>query len=198
MGYTIVKSIKICMKTKSVYITGACNNVYPRTYTKRKCEYYSDILKIEGRECLDRELCLDYWEGNMQGTKNIYDRSMYHARLEFPWQIVGVDGEVREWHDREEYENYVKNTIYPYFENYKNRDKTKIILKKITGSNEGYYLHKCNKKSDFLSKNIKQAKVFTGAKDAAFYVKGIPCSSELVIHSPNDVKEYWKWEAVKI
>lgn len=47
MSHTIIKNIRIA--DNSVIITGASNNVYPRTYYTEEAQYYSDFVQREKR-----------------------------------------------------------------------------------------------------------------------------------------------------
>src|SRR3990167_5496526 len=74
MSYEVIKQIKI--KDNKVFITGASNNVYPRTPHESECISLSEVLQKEGREKVDIEILEEYESGNFQGGKNKYTRAL--------------------------------------------------------------------------------------------------------------------------
>jgi len=70
MSYHIIKSIKVDEKEGKVYITGADNNVRPRTPHRWECTSLSQILVEQGREAVDLEILEAYESGDFQGGNN--------------------------------------------------------------------------------------------------------------------------------
>jgi len=95
MSYEIVKKIRIDDNNK-VYITGASNNVYPRTPEEWHCSYYDNF---PDRKSIDIDILKAYESGSFQaGTKNKYTkalkilRHMQEYKL-FDWKASGDDYE---------------------------------------------------------------------------------------------------------
>lgn len=92
MSYHIVQKIEINKKDKKVYITGADNNVYPRTPSKWACTYYDVMMKNEDFGKVERDILDAYTKGNFQaGRKNKYTRALKVLRnmpeyLKFDWK----------------------------------------------------------------------------------------------------------------
>ena len=77
MSYEIVRSVKIDKKNNKVFITGASNNVTPKTYTKWNCSTISHILETKGEVAAIKEILEAYWDGQFQpGGINYYSKSM--------------------------------------------------------------------------------------------------------------------------
>lgn len=72
MSYSIVKSISV--NGGKVYLTSACNNVYPRTYQRWEATYFTKILQDGGMEALNNALFENFFNGNMQGDSTIYGK----------------------------------------------------------------------------------------------------------------------------
>lgn len=102
MSHEIVKSIKI--KDNKVFLTSACNNVFPRTPHEWECSPLSKLLQEKGKKALDIAIFEDYENGNMQaGGKNKYTRALEVLRhlpeyKAFDWRV-----------NRDEYEKNQKN-----------------------------------------------------------------------------------------
>jgi hypothetical protein len=76
MSYTIVKSIKIDEKNGKVFLTGACNNVSPKSFYKEESKYFSKMLQEKGREEVELYLLLEYENGNLQRGTNKYTKAL--------------------------------------------------------------------------------------------------------------------------
>lgn len=62
MSHTIIKSIRIT--DNSVIITGASNNVFPRTYYTEEAQNYSKILLTEGKTAVEKWILKEYFKGH--------------------------------------------------------------------------------------------------------------------------------------
>lgn len=110
MSHTIIKSIRIT--NNSVIITGASNNVYPRTYYTEEAQYFSDVLRTEGKTALEKLILQQYFEGNFKGNDKYsfaVNRCLLHEKL----------SRQEEWDkcDNKEYENKLLNKFHYYLKN---------------------------------------------------------------------------------
>jgi len=76
MSYEKVRSIKIDEKNSNVFITSACNNVRPLSYSKWECESLSDILKGKGKRAVEIEILKEFEEGNFQGGGSKWENAL--------------------------------------------------------------------------------------------------------------------------
>lgn len=75
MSYDIVKKVEIT--DNKVYLTSACNNVYPHTFERWFCASLTEILVNQGREAFDIEVFKQYENGNFHGRGvNKYTRAL--------------------------------------------------------------------------------------------------------------------------
>jgi len=87
MSYEIVRSIKLDKKNKKVYVTGASNNVTPRTYMKWETPSLTEIFEKQGEVAVIKEILDAYYSGNFQpGNQNHYSKSLALLdRSKFNW-----------------------------------------------------------------------------------------------------------------
>lgn len=76
MSYHVVKQITVNEADGKVFITGADNNVYPRTPHKWECTSLSKILAEHGREAVDLEIFKAYESGDFHGGSNKWQRAL--------------------------------------------------------------------------------------------------------------------------
>jgi len=94
MSYEIIKKIRI--KDKKVLITGASNNVYPRTFEECESYFLSKILQEQGQQALDIEILNAYEEGNFQRGSNKWTRAWHILKhmpeyKDFNWRLEGLE-----------------------------------------------------------------------------------------------------------
>ena len=110
MSHTIIKSIRITKS--SVIITGASDNVYPRTYSTEEAGYYSETLRTEGKVAVEKLILKQYFEGNFKGSGKYsfaVFRCLFHEKLE----------RQAEWDKCKnlEYQNELLNKFHYYLKN---------------------------------------------------------------------------------
>lgn len=132
MSHTIIKSIRITYN--SVIITGASNNVTPRTYYTEEAQYYSNILCKEGRTAVEKLILKEYFYGNFKGSDKYsfaVNRCLFHEKLD----------RQEEWDKckNKEYENELLNKFHHYLKNTPQKQfcairhiKTGRFLKSVT------------------------------------------------------------------
>lgn len=151
MSYEIVKSIGI--HEGKCFITSSSNNVYPHTFSKWECTPLTKIFQEQGKEAWEKAVLLDYWEGNMQGTRNNFDNANQDFRRKFPqynWDYPNKDEVVQKL-----YEHYLK---------FKNREKFECVIKST--EREDYFVYKVSKRSLSLIQSIDRARHYKSIEDA--------------------------------
>lgn len=101
MSYHVIKSIGVNEDDGKVFITGADNNVYPRTPHQWECTSLSKILVEQGREAVDLEIFKAYESGEFQCGTNKWTRALKSLRAspeykDFDWREKYEPFEVRE------------------------------------------------------------------------------------------------------
>lgn len=150
MSYEKIRSINIDEKEGKVFITGACNNVRPLTYSKEEYPSFSRILQEDGQEAVEIALLKTYEEGSFQQGINKYTRAIKVLRYvfrdeykKFNWRNHNSIYESEEWKKEKElrksqdFKDLLRKAL-----NYK-LSKDKFILSKIYTGNQRVYLRKC-------------------------------------------------------
>lgn len=170
MSYYLVRSIKIDKKTKRIFITCAENNVRPHTFRTVESVSLSKIYQEKGLEEAEKEILLEYWNGNFQRSDNNYQKSqILNGRS---WDFI--DG--KDEKDSEERIRILKDYLYSNYTLYCNRDKTETIIKsKATG----YFCFKRSCKGTAAINDINKAKVFKGVLEARAWLLSVFKESEI-------------------
>ena len=161
MSYAIVKSIKI--QEGKVFLHSTANNVSPYDWRTWECTYFSEILKNQGQEGLDKAILLSYWEGNLQKSNNNYQKSVdTFDRTIYNWDFTSVYSDEFKSITRESAQSIckerteeVKQKLYEHYINFKNRKKEKWFIKY-----QNQYLCKITSRSFKFSPNRNNAKIF--------------------------------------
>lgn len=80
MSHLKLKNVSINVKTNKVFITGYENNVYPKIASKYESEMFSEILKNNGVEAVEREIFEAFVQGNFQGKSTFYGKIYYLSK----------------------------------------------------------------------------------------------------------------------
>ena len=170
MSYEIVKGIQF-RDSSEVWIKSACNNLYPRHFGWWHCKSLTKVLREKGKVEAEKEILLQYWNGNFQGTNNLYDRSVQYFRPIMPhtWTNVGETlGEVK-WGTKIEYTyDDLKSVLYDNYVNYRGRPKGNFYIRK-----DSWFVRKITKKHIQYATTIDRAKRFCSYKDAKIFSREI-------------------------
>lgn len=153
MSYEIVKTIKINQKDSEVHIKSATSNVYPKDYRWWHSSSLSKILKEEGMIALQKELLLQYYEGNFQKSNNDYEKSLISLDRETIY--FGCDVANKE---------DIKKILLKNYIDFTNRKKGKFVV--FNTVREKYVSRFCSK-GCYLTEDQEDAKVFPSKEDAA-------------------------------
>lgn len=94
MSYDIIKSISV--KNNQIFVTSACSNVFPKTYSRGMSPSLTEILAEEGREQLDSVILKEFRNGNFQGMSTLYAKAL-HWQANQPKKGVHIaDGDLLE------------------------------------------------------------------------------------------------------
>lgn len=170
MSYEIIKKIQI--HDNKVYVTGASNNVYPRTPKEWECHMISKILQEKGQEEAEIEILRAYEEGNFQGGNNKYTRAL-QVLVHLPeYKRFDWRGDFKYAHaNKKNFENEYKEVLKKALNT--RLPKEKYIITKFNGAGQKlYFLHR--KRSHFCTWSIDKldAKLFNFSDDAEFTKKG--------------------------
>jgi len=86
MSHYKIKSIGI--KDNKVFLTGACNNIIPITYSRSEAPSLTQILVEQGRSALDVLILKEFQNGNFQGYGSPYGKAIIWRGLQ---ENKGVD-----------------------------------------------------------------------------------------------------------
>lgn len=151
MSYAIVKAIKIDEVKKEVWIKSDSSNVYPKIYTWWHCVSLSKILAENGLVEVQKEILLQYYNGNFQRTDNNYEKS-----------LILLDRDKFYW-GRDVAEEKIKKVLYENYITFCNRKKSNfIIFNKI----REYYVSKFYKNGCYLVPDKADAKIFKSKEEA--------------------------------
>lgn len=76
MSYYKIKSININIKSKKVFITGACSSLRPLTYTKSHQPCFDKYFDDGGVEAIQKEILFEFFSRNFQGESTNYGKCM--------------------------------------------------------------------------------------------------------------------------
>ncbi|OGP24993.1 MAG: hypothetical protein A2X99_02300 [Deltaproteobacteria bacterium GWB2_55_19] len=163
MSYHIIKSIKVDEKEGKVYITGADNNVRPRTPHRWECTSLSQILVEQGREAVDLEILEAYESGDFQGGNNKWTRALVVLRrmpeyAQFNWRGEPYD-EITERRKTPAFKAILKKALETKL------PKAKFIITKSTNMGTKVYLKKLTARHVFWSPVREKAKIFRFIED---------------------------------
>jgi hypothetical protein len=124
MSITIIKSIKIDIKNKKVFITSGCNNIVPRYYTHNHCPYYDKFFDKEGGiEEIKKDILFSFFSGSFNGLLTNYGKAISTFKYE------GDSNEI--WHKcriDSEFKIYFKNQLLNHFKEYEAKRKCKRVF----------------------------------------------------------------------
>lgn len=169
MSHTIVKSI--CITGNSVIITGASNNIQPRTYYTEEAPYYSEVLRTEGKIAVEKLILKQYFEGNFKGNDK-YNFAVYRTLLH---EKLDRQNEWDKCND-EEYEKGLLTKFHYYLKNPPQKQlcfirhiKTNRLLKSVTARR--------------ITFHPNEFRIFKSVDSALCYLQSKPvseCSFEIV------------------
>ncbi len=121
MSITIIKSIKIDIKNKKVFITSACNNIVPRYYTREHCPYYDQFFDKEGGiEEIKKDILFSFFSGSFNGILTNYSKAIetfkYEGDSDEIWDKCRID---------REFKINFKNQLLKHFNEYEAKRKCK-------------------------------------------------------------------------
>ena len=166
MSYYIVQSIQIDKEQNKVFITGADNNVYPRTPRKWHCSYYDATMAAKDYNSIDLDILEAYESGNFQaGGQNKYTRALEVLRHIPEYQKL--DWRQKDWEAGQE-NRKDKTAFRAVLEKALQTPlpKEKYVITKEANGQKAYFYHRRN--AGFCKWYYEQAKakVFRYINDA--------------------------------
>ncbi len=164
MSYDIVRGLKIDKEKKEVWITSACNNLRPLTYSKWKSVWFSDIYKEHGFVELEKCILEAFWGGSLHSSTNKYAKSLYYC-----------DRTLWSWDMPKEKVEELKDYLHKNYLDFKNRKKGKFIIESLHG-----WVVRRSSRTLWSNVEKRRAKVFRSAEEAEMYINNF--NGEYRIH----------------
>jgi hypothetical protein len=171
MSYHIVKKIELNKDEKKVYITGADNNVWPRTPNRWHCSYYDNLTEKEKWAEVELDILEAYDKGNFQaGTQNKYTKALAILRKmpeykQFDWRNNWDEYEKNRETKKEEYQELLKRAFETKL------PKDKFIVSKDYFGNRVFMKHRKNSGICRWVREREKASIFNWKEDAEFMKK---------------------------
>ena len=124
MSTDTIRSIKIDIKNKKVFITSSSNNIYPRYYSCNHQPYYDKFFDKEGAiDEIKKDILFSFFEGSYQGLFTNYGKAMQTFKCEGDsykiWQKC---------FDNKEFGINFKNKLLTHFQEYEAKTKCKRVF----------------------------------------------------------------------
>lgn len=165
MSYLCTRSVCINTKEQKVYLTGASNNVYPKTYERFECTPLSEILRKEGKESVEIAILEDYISGNFQGGSNKYTKALKILRnnpefTKFDWRNSWEEHSENKEKYKEEYRTMLKEALKSKL------PKEKFYITKKHGENTVYAQYRKNGRYIYWTMHKEKARKFHFRQEA--------------------------------
>jgi hypothetical protein len=163
MSSNTIRSIKIDIKNKKVFIASASNNVYPKDYSRSHLPFYDKFFnEVDGVEKIQKHILFTFFSGESKGLSTTYGKAMASFKCEGDsyeiWQKCRNDLEFKiNFH----------NKLFKHFQDYEAKRKCKRVFNVKVGSD---WIFKLKRNNTRICEDQKQAKQFNLA-DAETVVK---------------------------
>jgi hypothetical protein len=118
MSSNTIKSIKIDIKNKKVFITSSSSSDFPRYYSCNHCPYYDKFFDKEGGiEEIQKSILYFFYSGLSQGLSTNYGKAM----ASFKW-------EGDKYSDDPQLKINLKNKLLSHFQEYEAKRKCKKVF----------------------------------------------------------------------
>lgn len=181
MSYEIVKNIKIDLKNQKIFITSASNNVYPHTYSEWECKSLEKILQEKGLVEVEKEILLQYENGNFQKSNNKYQLAVDYARIleeynkKYNWRLLD-----------ERNEQELKEFLYKV---YKSTQSCKPTIIKFLYHNEQLFVFKIRKHDILPGYGKSDAKIYTNKYRLALDLERLKFKQPAIEFTPIELSE---------
>ena len=124
MSITIIKSIKIDIKNKKVFITSGCNNIVPRDYSRDHFPYYDQFFDKEGGiDEIKKDILFYFFSGSFNGLSTNYGKAISTFKYE------GDSDEIRgKCGEDPEFKINFENQLLKHFNEYEAKRKCKRVF----------------------------------------------------------------------
>lgn len=122
MSSNTIRSIKIDIKNKKVFITSACNNVFPPYYTCNQSPYWDKFFENDGGgvEAIQKHILFSFFSGSNQGLFTNYGKAMQTFKCESgSWDKCIEDPE---------FKINFENKLLSHFKEYEKKRKCKRVF----------------------------------------------------------------------
>lgn len=124
MSSSTIKSIKIDIKNKKVFITSASNNVSPKNYYYSYYSFFDKFFDQEGGiEAIQKNILFSFFEGSYKGLFTNYGKAMATFKCE------GNSYEIwQKCFDNKEFRINFENKLLTHFKEYEAKTKCKKLF----------------------------------------------------------------------
>lgn len=173
MSYEIIKSIKVDLESKKVFINGASNNLRPLSFEVWECTSLSKLLQEKGEDALNVEILKTYESGDFQRGSNKYTKALkvlrfvlYEEYKKFNWRnhnaTWGTEEHKQERALRESEE--FKQLLLKAFKT--KLPKEKYLVYRLNSFNGKEYVKKQTSRHIFFTRGSDEAMAFDFEKEA--------------------------------
>lgn len=157
MSSLIIRKIKI---TNTVTAEIADSNISPIIFKERRLETLEKILLTKGREEVEKEILYQYYSGNFQSGRNIYEKTIILYKMKNLHEHIPCEDSEENTKKQD-----LKEKLFQFMQKIKKERKIKAIVEY-----NNKYIVKKSSKNIFLSNNLKDARVFTKLSDVQLFV----------------------------
>jgi hypothetical protein len=156
MSTDTIKSIKIDIKNKKVFITSSSNNVYPRYYSCQHHPYYDQFFDKEGGiDEIKKDILFSFFSREFQGLSTNYGKAVAS------FKYGGDRHEIWKKCDDKEFRINFQNQLLNHFNQYEAKRKCKKVFNvKLT---DDRWIVKLNTNSAITCADQNRAKKFNQA-----------------------------------
>lgn len=124
MSYDTIKSIKIDIKNKKVFITSSSNNIVPRYYSRQHHPYYDQFFDKEGGiDEIKKDILFSFFSREFQGLSTNYGKAIDTFKCEGDsyevWDKCRID---------REFKINFENQLLKHFNEYEAKRKCKRVF----------------------------------------------------------------------
>lgn len=124
MSSTIIKSIKIDIKNKKVFITSCSSSILPRYYSCDHCPYYDQFFDKEGGiEEIKKNILFNFFSGSFNGLLTNYGKAI--STFKYEGDSYEIWNKCSEDH---EFKINFKNQLLKHFNEYEAKRKCKRVF----------------------------------------------------------------------
>ena len=174
MSSSTIRSIKIDIKNKKVFITSSCNNVFPPDYVCNQNSYWDKFFENDGGgiEAIQKNILFSFFAGSNQGLFTNYGKAMQTFECE------GNDYDTwKRCCDDPEFKTNFENKLFNHFKEYEAKRKCKKLYNVKCGSR---WILRVKRSGADICESQSRAKKFNLATAETLLERFKHCGAEIV------------------